>query len=235
MFRTFAPQVKSASSNPESSQQVKMHIHPNAVFAGPGMTTETPPKPHWMRLILMVMVLFSGLCTIFAAVVTAAIAWTEHAEARWPQVTARVDQCGLDETPTGEREMYYIRCRLFYEVGAEQNTATVDSVNVPSRAVWQYPPNQIGPLEDWIAEHPPGNAHRRALRSRPPHESCARSDRHAARGTANAEQCKTTESLCGKFRDPVNNRANHTATLRAARRIFLNAAEPVGCQASVAP
>ena len=77
------------------------------------MTTETPPKPHWMRLILMVMVLFSGLCTIFAAVVTAAIAWTEHAEARWPQVTARVDQCGLDETPTGEREMYYIRCRLF--------------------------------------------------------------------------------------------------------------------------
>jgi hypothetical protein len=120
------------------------------------MTTETPPKPHWMRLILMVMVLFSGLCTIFAAVVTAAIAWTEHAEAQWPQVTARVDQCGLDETPTGEREMYYIRCRLIYEVGAEQNTATVDSVNVPSRAVWQYPPNQIGPLEDWVAEHPAG-------------------------------------------------------------------------------
>jgi hypothetical protein len=109
-----------------------------------------------MRLILMVMVLFSGLCTVFAAVVTAAIAWTEHAEAQWPQVTARVDQCGLDETPTGEREMYYIRCRLIYEVGAEQNMATVDSVNVPSRAVWQYPPNQIGPLEDWIAEHPPG-------------------------------------------------------------------------------
>jgi hypothetical protein len=52
--------------------------------------------------------------------------------------------------------MYYIRCRLIYEVGTEQNTATVDSVNVPSRAVWQYPPNQIGPLEDWVAEHPPG-------------------------------------------------------------------------------
>jgi hypothetical protein len=98
------------------------------------MTTETPPKSHWMRLILMVMVLFSGLCTIFASVVTAAIAWTEHAEAQWPQVTARVDQCGLDESPTGEREMYYIRCRLIYEVGAEQNTATVIVVHDDGRS-----------------------------------------------------------------------------------------------------
>ena len=120
------------------------------------MTTGTPPKAQWMRLVLMVLVLFSGLCTIFAAVVTAAAAWTEHAQAQWPQVTARVDRCGLTQTSTGRRERYYIRCRLSYEVGAEQNTANVYSVNVPSRAVWQYPPNQIGPFEDWVAEHPPG-------------------------------------------------------------------------------
>lgn len=120
------------------------------------MTTETPPKPHWTRLILMVLVLFSGLCTIFALVVTAAAAWSEHSQAQWPQVTARVDRCGLTQTSTGKREMYYIRCRLIYAVGAEQNTATVYSVSVPSRAVWQYPPNQIGPLEDWVADHPPG-------------------------------------------------------------------------------
>jgi hypothetical protein len=120
------------------------------------MTTETPPKPHWMRLALMVLVLLTGLCTIFALVVTAAVAWTEHAESQWPQVTARVESCGLTQTSTGRRERYYIRCRLIYEVGAEQNTATVYSANVPSRTFWQYPPNQIGPLEDWVAEHPAG-------------------------------------------------------------------------------
>jgi hypothetical protein len=120
------------------------------------MTTETPPKPHWMRLILMVMVLFSGLCTIFALVVTAAAAWTEHAESQWPQVTARVERCGLDQTSSGRRENYYIHCRLSYVVGAEQNSANIYSSHVPSREIWQYPPNQIGPLEDWVAELPTG-------------------------------------------------------------------------------
>jgi hypothetical protein len=91
------------------------------------MTTETPPKPHWMRLILMVMVLFSGLCTIFALVVTAAAAWTEHAESQWPQVTARVERCVLDQTSSGRRENYYIHCRLSYVVGAEQNSANIYS------------------------------------------------------------------------------------------------------------
>jgi hypothetical protein len=120
------------------------------------MTTETPPKPPWTRLLLMFMVLFTGLCTIFALVVTTAVAWTEQAESQWPQATARVDTCDLTQTSGGDEERYYIRCRLIYEVGAEQNTATVFSVNAPSRAVWQYPPNQIGPLEDWVAEHPAG-------------------------------------------------------------------------------
>ena len=120
------------------------------------MTTDIAPKANWIRLALMVLVLLTCLCTIFALLVTAAVAWTEHAEARWPEVTARVDRCGLDQTSSGRRESYYIHCRLSYAVGAEQNTATIYSVNAPSRAVWQYPPNQIGPLEDWVAEHPPG-------------------------------------------------------------------------------
>ena len=120
------------------------------------MTTGIAPKANWIRLPLMVLVLLTGLCTIFALVVTAAAAWTERNEAQWPQVTARVDRCGLTQTSSARRERYYIRCRLIYEVGAEQNTATVYSVSVPSRAVWQYPPNQIGLFEDWVAEHPPG-------------------------------------------------------------------------------
>jgi hypothetical protein len=30
----------------------------------------------------------------------------------------------------------------------------VYSSNVPSPNVWQYPPNQIGPFEEWVEEHP---------------------------------------------------------------------------------
>jgi len=55
------------------------------------MTTEAAPKGQLMYLGLAVLVLLSGLCTIFASVVTAAQAWQEHAQARWPEVTGRVD------------------------------------------------------------------------------------------------------------------------------------------------
>jgi hypothetical protein len=74
---------------------------------------------------------FLGLCTLFALVVTLVQAWQEHAQSQWPQVMATVDQCGLTRTSTRQR-------------------------NVPSREVAQYPPNQIGPLEDWVSEHPTG-------------------------------------------------------------------------------
>jgi uncharacterized protein DUF3592 len=127
-------------------------------FAGRKMTTgtEQTQKGLWVRLGLMVLVLFFGLCTVFAAVVTAAQAWQEHVQARWPEVTARVDDCGLTRTSTREREMFYIRCRLNYTVGAEQHAATIYSIRVPSRELWQYPPNQIAPFEDWVSNHPQG-------------------------------------------------------------------------------
>jgi hypothetical protein len=120
------------------------------------MTTGTAPKRQLMRLGLMVLVVLLGLCTIFALVVTAAEAWQEYAQARWPEVTARVDTCGLSRSSTGQRERFHIRCRLSYAVGVEQNTANVYSRYVPSPQVWQYPPNQIAPLEEWVDEHPQG-------------------------------------------------------------------------------
>jgi hypothetical protein len=119
------------------------------------MTTGTVQKGPLMWLGLMVLVVLLGLCTIFALVVTAAQAWQEHAQARWPEVTARVDECGLNKTSSGPRR-YYIDCRLSYAVGAEQNVTNVYSTNVPSPEVSQYPPNQIAPFEDWVDEHPPG-------------------------------------------------------------------------------
>jgi len=112
------------------------------------MTTETPPKGSLLWLVLIVMVIFSGLCTIFVSVVTAALAWQEHAQERWPQVTARVDSCELDQWSGGTRESYRILCRLSYAVGAEQNVTNLYSGHVS--------PKRIGPLADWMDEHPPG-------------------------------------------------------------------------------
>ncbi len=104
----------------------------------------------------MLLVALLGLCTIFAAVVTVLEAWQEHAQKRWPQVTARVDECGLTRSSTGRRQTFYIRCRLSYVVGAERNMAQIYSGYVPSPDVWQYPPNQIAPFQQWVDEHPPG-------------------------------------------------------------------------------
>jgi len=127
----------------------------NAGFVESVMPTEMAPKRQLMWLTLTALVLLSGLCTIFALVVTAAQAWQEHAQERWPEVTAHVDTCGLERTSSGPQK-YHIRCRLSDAVGAEQNVTNVYSMNVPSPEVWQYPPNQIGPFEQWVDEHPPG-------------------------------------------------------------------------------
>ena len=108
-----------------------------------------------MRVGLMLLVVLFGMCAIFASVVTAGEAWREHARAQWPEVTASIDRCGLTRTSTG-RNKFYIRCQLSYAVGSERNVTNVYSRNVPSPNVWQYPPNQIGPFEKWVDEHPPG-------------------------------------------------------------------------------
>ena len=118
------------------------------------MTTGTVQKGPLIWLGLMVLVVLLGLCTIFASVVTAAQAWQEHAQARWPEVTARVDRCGLTKSSTGRQR--YISCRLSYAVGAEQNATNVYSTKVPPPEVQQYPPNQIGPFEEWVDQHPSG-------------------------------------------------------------------------------
>ncbi len=110
-----------------------------------------------MRLALAVLVVLFGLCTIFASLVTVAEAWQEHAQAQWPEVTARVDRCGLQPTSTGRRQNYYIRCRLSYTVGGfEHNATNVYSASVPGPEVSQYPPNQIAPFEEWVTQHPEG-------------------------------------------------------------------------------
>ena len=121
------------------------------------MTTGAAPKSQltW-RGFVGLMGFFAGLCTIFALVVTVAEAWQEHNQAQWPVATSRIQGCDLDPVSTGSRDKYYIRCRLSYVVGGEEVVAKVYSRSVPGPNIWQYPPNQIGPLQEWVDEHPPG-------------------------------------------------------------------------------
>lgn len=121
----------------------------SAGFLGPEMTTATAPKSQLVWLGLVALVALSGLCTIFAAVATAAQAWQDQAQARWPEVAARIDRCSLTQTSTGQRNKYYIRCRLSYAVGPEQNVTTVFSI-------WRYPLSRSGPLQEWVDQHPQG-------------------------------------------------------------------------------
>jgi hypothetical protein len=121
------------------------------------MTPGTVQKGPLLWLGLMVLVVLLGLCTTFALVATVAQAWQEHGQARWPEVTARVDTCGLIQSSTGRKHgWYYISCRLSYAVGAEQNATNIYSSKVPPADVQQYPPNQIRPFEEWVDQHPPG-------------------------------------------------------------------------------
>jgi hypothetical protein len=118
-----------------------------------GVAAKTQLKWHGLVGLLG---LFAGLCTIFALVVTVVEGWQEHAQAQWPETMARVERCSLHQTSTGRRNRYYIDCRFSYVVGADEFVTKVYSRNAPSGEVWQYPPNQIGPLEDWVEAHPAG-------------------------------------------------------------------------------
>jgi hypothetical protein len=116
----------------------------------------TAPKTQTWWSILAVFTAFAGLCIIFVSIVTAAQAWQEHYQAHWPTITAHVDTCALQQTSTGRRNRYYIRCRFAYVIGAEEHAANVYSINAPSPEVWQYPPNQLAPLEQRVEDHPTG-------------------------------------------------------------------------------
>jgi Protein of unknown function (DUF3592) len=130
------------------------HI-PGITFSSPRMTNIKIGHPVLFPISVL-LVPFLGLCTLFALVATTAEAWQEHAQSQWPQVTATVINCGLNRSNTRQRSTYYIRCHLSYAIGTEQNASTVHSGYAPSREVWQYPRNQIEPLETWVERHPPG-------------------------------------------------------------------------------
>jgi hypothetical protein len=55
----------------------------------------------------MFLAALAGLCTILASVLTAVQAWQERAQAGWPELTARFDRDGLDQTSSGPERYYH--------------------------------------------------------------------------------------------------------------------------------
>src|SRR5580698_7131365 len=110
-------------------------------------------------LVLAVLGVTAGLCTVFALAVTAGNAWVEHAQAQWPEVRALVQRCGVD-IYTHKPEAYWIDCRVSYLVGAEQIVTKVHSRSTaaPRRVISPQPARQIGLMQEWVDEHPPGTS-----------------------------------------------------------------------------
>jgi len=100
---------------------------------------------------------FSGLCAIFALVVTAAQGWQEHAEAQWPQVTARVQKCAVVRFRY-KPENYRIECHIAYAADVDEVATEVHSLPSPAprRVIGKHPSAQIELMEDWVAAHPVG-------------------------------------------------------------------------------
>jgi hypothetical protein len=109
------------------------------------------------RVCIGVLGVFSGLCAIFAFVVTSLQAWQEHTQAQWPEVTARVERCAV-VLYTYKPENYRIDCRLTYAAGADTVAADVYSLTTPAprRVIGKHPAAQVELMEDWVEEHPEG-------------------------------------------------------------------------------
>jgi hypothetical protein len=119
---------------------------------------QSPPKGR--RLVLAsagFLGLFTGLCTVFLLVVTAALAWQDRVHTQWPEATAQVQQCGLD-LYTPNPKYYRIDCSVSYTVRGEEIVSHVYSRTTPDpqRVIWESQPPQFEKLQEWVDAHPKG-------------------------------------------------------------------------------
>jgi len=123
------------------------------------MTTEAAPNSKLtLQGFVGLMGVFFGLCTIFALLVTAAEAWQEHRQAQWPEATARIQRCSVETHYSQRREYVQIECRISYLVGNEEIVTHVRSRSTASsrRALWEYPAEQAGRMQEWVDAHRQG-------------------------------------------------------------------------------
>jgi hypothetical protein len=124
------------------------------------MVGELQNLPKWRRLVLFLagfFGLFAGLCVVFLLLVTAALSWQDHAHMQWPEVTAQVQQCDLDQYPP-DPKYYRIDCSVSYTVRGEKTVSHIYSRTMldPRRILWEYPTPQFEKLQEWVDAHPKG-------------------------------------------------------------------------------
>lgn len=122
---------------------------------------DLPNRPPLWIGILLLLGGFAGLCTIFSILVTAAIAWQEHRESLWPQITANVQQCSLNKVGSRSRS-YGIECRISYVVNGKTIGSYVRSMSSPDPDAIIWEPHTGKALEtynqmqDWVDAHTAG-------------------------------------------------------------------------------
>lgn len=101
--------------------------------------------------------LFSGLCTVFMLVVTAALAWQDRVHAQWPEATAQVQRCGLYPYPP-DPKYDRIDCSVSYTVRGEEIVSHVYSRTTldPRQIIWESSPPQFERMQEWVDAHPKG-------------------------------------------------------------------------------
>jgi hypothetical protein len=106
------------------------------------------------RVLVALLGVFAGLCTIFALPATAITAWQEHAQSLWPEATAQIEKCAVVPISFGRHDRFYIDCRLSYRIDEEEFSASVWSRQVPSGT--RTGRSTIRIFEQWVSAHPPG-------------------------------------------------------------------------------
>jgi uncharacterized protein DUF3592 len=97
---------------------------------------------------------FAGLCTVFALFVTAAEAWSEHAQQSWPQATATIERCSVDPyypfRSQGRQPLWHIECRITFLVHGGPVEAKIRSRSTNSSSDTES-------MNRWVAQHRPGS------------------------------------------------------------------------------
>ena len=180
------------------------------------MTTErgTTIRTTW-RGVVVLMGCFAALCTIFAFVVTVLEAWQEHAQAQWPEVTARIQKCVVSVSRKSRQRAsenqggyYYIDCHITYLIGAEEIATRVLSRSAPAPNVLarNNPWALVDQLQSLGGRTSPGDTDRGPLQSHQPPEGRPGQYGHAARRAPHTKQHEATGNLRGDLRGPAGHR-----------------------------
>jgi hypothetical protein len=113
-------------------------------------------KPLTTQGLVALLALFTGLCTMFALIVTISDGWREHAEQSWPHAIATIEHCSVDPYIPLERgsrgPVWYVKCRISYLAGGSSIETSIRSRSTGSG--WGA---HLGFMHKWVAEHPPGS------------------------------------------------------------------------------